>query len=128
MTRINLVWVKELFDQHLLSEHREIKRIPNVIKSGKYHLENIPERYILWTWHVRFFYDKLKFLHFRYNDLYVECRNRWFKVENYEDSFLDLPKELYNDFMPDLADIELNKKRLDDKYKPNFYRYYGELK
>jgi hypothetical protein len=32
MTRVKLVPVKELYDQHLLAEHREIKRIPNLIK------------------------------------------------------------------------------------------------
>jgi hypothetical protein len=31
MTRINLIPVEELTDQHLLAEHREIKRIPNAV-------------------------------------------------------------------------------------------------
>jgi hypothetical protein len=39
MTRINLIPVNELTDQHLLAEHREIKRIPNVILSGRYNLD-----------------------------------------------------------------------------------------
>ena len=39
MTRINLINVEELTDQHLLAEHREIKRIPNVISKGKYSLK-----------------------------------------------------------------------------------------
>lgn len=39
MTRINIVPVEKLYDQHLLAEHREIKRIPNVIKQGKYSLK-----------------------------------------------------------------------------------------
>jgi len=128
MTRINLIDPKELYDQHLLSEHREIKRIPNLIKSGKYVYTDIPKNYVLWKWHVKFFYDKLKFLHKRYNLLYKECLNRNFKVENYEESFLWLPENLYNDFVPSEADIELNKKRLKEKYKPNFYRYYWEIK
>ncbi len=128
MTRINLVNVKELYDQHLLSEHREIKRIPNVIKSWKYKYEDIPNKYVLWKWHVKFFYNKLKFLHKRYNLLYNECLNRKFKVENYEESFLNLPDELYNDYYPLEEDIEINIKRLKEKYKTNFYRYYWEIK
>lgn len=128
MTRVNLINPKELYDQHLLSEHREIKRIPNVVKSGKFVYENIPETYVLWKWHVKFFYDKLKFLHKRYNSLYKECLNRNFKVENYEESFLWLPENLYNDFVPSEENIELNKKRLKEKYKPNFYRYYWEIR
>lgn len=128
MTRVNLINPKELYDQHLLSEHREIKRIPNVVKSGKFVYENIPESYVLWKWHVKFFYDKLKFLHKRYNLLYTECLNRNFKVENYEESFLNLPENLYNDFVPSEENVELNKKRLKEKYKPNFYRYYWEIR
>lgn len=128
MTRVNLVGVKELYDQHLLSEHREIKRIPNVIKSWKYHLDKIPESYVLWTGHVKFFYNKLKFLHKRYIELYNECLKRNFKIENYEQSFLNLPTELYNDYIPSEVEIEINKQRLKEKYKPNFYRYYWEIK
>ena len=37
MTRINSgVKVVELTDPHLLAEAREIKRVPNVIKSGRF--------------------------------------------------------------------------------------------
>lgn len=128
MTRVNLVWVKELYDQHLLSEHREIKRIPNVIKSWKYYLDKIPNNYVLGTWHVKFFYNKLQFLHKRYIDIYNECLNRNFKVENYEESFMNLPTELYNDYIPNEKEIDINKQRLKEKYKPNFYRYYWENK
>lgn len=36
MTRINVGYgVRNLTRQHLLAEHREIKRIPNMISSGK---------------------------------------------------------------------------------------------
>ena len=112
----------------MLAEHRELKRIPNLIKSWKYDLKDIPENYVLGRWHVKFFYNKLKFLHIRYLDLYKECKKRNFKIENYEDSFNWLPEDLYNDYIPRKQDIDLNKKRLKEKYKPNFYRYYWELK
>jgi len=128
MTRINLVSVSELYDQHLLSEHREIKRIPNIIKNWKFNLGKIPNTYVLWTGHVKFFYNKLKFLHKRYIELYNECLNRKFKVENYEQSFLNLPIELYNDYIPSEDEIKINKQRLKEKYKANFYRYYWDLK
>lgn len=88
MTRVNLIAPKELYDQHLLAEHREIKRIPNMIKKGKYQLENIPEHYVLWKGHVKFFYNKIKFLHKRYVSLYKECKKRGFKIQNYENTFL----------------------------------------
>lgn len=56
MTRVNLVPVKELYDQHLLAEHREIKRIPNLIKQWKYNFVWQPKKYKLWSGHVKFFY------------------------------------------------------------------------
>lgn len=127
MTRINLVPVDELFDQHLLAEHREIKRIPNTIKSWRYQLDGIPHDYVLWTWHVKFFYNKLLFLHKRYQLLYKECIKRWFSVQNYNESFMSLPKALYNDYSPTEKSLKLNRKRLEEKYKKNFYRYYGEI-
>lgn len=79
-----------LCDQMLIAEHREIVRIPNMIKSGKAKLDNIPEDFRLGTGHVKFFYNKLSFLHNRYVHLYAECISRRFAVQDYSDSFNDL--------------------------------------
>ena len=66
----------------MLAEHRELTRIPNTILSGKAKVDvlKIPKDYTLGAGHVRFFYDKLEFLHNRYNQLHNECINRGFKV------------------------------------------------
>lgn len=125
MTRINIVPVEKLYDQHLLAEHREIKRIPNVIKQGKYSLKWKPKNYTMGTWHVKFFYNKLKWLHERYNLLHSECLKRGFKVQDYTESFLNLPSELYLPYTPTKEDLEISKKRLDEKYRPNFYKFYS---
>ena len=67
MTRINSgVDPKELSDKHLIAEHREIKRIPNKVKSGKYDITDQPKFFKMGTGHVKFFYDKLKYLYDRY--------------------------------------------------------------
>lgn len=126
MTRINIVPVDTLFDQHLLAEHREIKRVPNCIKKGKYSLQWQPEKYTMGTGHVKFFYDKLKYLSNRYQDLHKECIKRGFNVEDYSDCFQDVPQELDNNYSPDDDAFSENKQRLDNKYleKPNFYRFY----
>lgn len=132
MTRINLIPVEELTDQHLLSEHREIKRIPNLIRSWKFTDKWTPLEYKLWIWHVKFFYRRLYFLHKRYLDLYKECIKRWFKILNYEKSF-DLPLaffDRYNDFFPTQEEILISRKKILEKIekmkkkKPNFYKYY----
>lgn len=55
MTRINsAIPVKNLTDEHLLAEHREIKRLPyflsKAIQSGS--INNIPEKFTLGKGHV----------------------------------------------------------------------------
>ena len=82
MTRINVVPVAELCDQHLLAEHRELTRIPNGILSGKLQRSyaDEPTEYTLGTGHVKFFVDKLDWLHTRYTWLIDECNYRGFDV------------------------------------------------
>ena len=62
MTRINCgIPPCELTDKHLMAEHREIKRIPNCIKKGRYSMTGQPEVFTLGKGHVKFFYNKLKY-------------------------------------------------------------------
>ena len=118
MTRINCgIPSAELVDMHLLAEHREIKRIPNCIKKGKYKLDNIPDNFKLGTGHVKFFYNKLKYLHRRYISLYLECRARGFNVTNFEECFDNLPKELYNEYVPTPKDRLIIRKRINLRIK-----------
>lgn len=81
MTRINLIPPKELCDQHLLAEHRELTRIPNLVSRGKFHFEGQPNDYKLGTGHVKFFFDKMQFLKNRYDLLHEECLLRGFHVQ-----------------------------------------------
>ena len=77
MTRINVgIPPAELNGRHLIAEHREIKRIPNLVNRGRYSLDNQPKSFKLGTGHVKFFYDKLLYLKRRYDALYNECRKR----------------------------------------------------
>lgn len=116
MTRINCgIPPKNLHSKHLIAEHREIKRIPNVIKSGRYSLDGKPDKFTLGKGHVKFFYDKLKYLKIRYLSIYDECLSRGFNVTNYSDAWDSVPKELYNDYVPTNDDIEVVKERINEK-------------
>lgn len=128
MTRINLIPVVDLMDEHLLAEHRELKRIPSMIQKGKVNFENIPESFTLWTGHVKFFYNKLWFLKKRYIELYKECLKRWFQVQNYISNFDNIEEKLFWEFVPSEQDLETSKIRIQEKLdaKPEFYRYYWE--
>ena len=71
MTRINIIPVQELFDQHLIAEYREITMVPaalnRTLKSkGGLDLSKISSNYTLNKGHVYFFYDKGKYLYKRY--------------------------------------------------------------
>lgn len=76
MTRVNLIPPSELCDQQLLAEHREIIRIPRMMLNCKVNMSNIPAKFTLGTGHVRFFYNKMRFLHNRYMQVDYECRKR----------------------------------------------------
>jgi deoxyribonuclease (pyrimidine dimer) len=99
MTRINAsIRPQELSNSMLFAEYREIKRIPNTIKSGKAIIKNIPTEFKLSTSHVKFFYDKILYLKRRSDALYIECLNRGIKAEDYSECYEDVPKELFNDW------------------------------
>ena len=116
MTRINVgIKPQELTDKHLLAEHREIKRIPNCIKKGRYNINSVPSFFKLGKGHVAFFYNKLQYLHNRYLAIYDECKSRGFNVTSFSDAFHDVPFTLYNDYTPTKRDRMIIINRLIDK-------------
>ena len=116
MTRINVgVKPSELTTKHLIAEHREIKRIPNCIKSGRYSMLGQPTQFKLGTGHVKFFYDKLGYLKKRYISLYDECINRGFKVTNYIDAFDGIPENLMNDYIETINDRTIIIERINER-------------
>jgi len=116
MTRINVgIHPSELPDRLLLAEHREIKRIPNAIKSGRYSLEGIPDQFTLGKGHVKFFYNKLNYLLCRYFDIHMECVYRQFNVTNYCSCWDLVPAELLGDYTPTDRDRQLLIERITSK-------------
>ena len=116
MTRINVgIPPTELINQHLIAEHREIKRIPNCIAKGKYNMEGIPNKFKLGTGHVKFFYDKLLYLKNRYISLYNECIKRGFNVQNYISAWDNVPQKLMNDYKVKANDCRIIRQRINDR-------------
>lgn len=120
MTRINVaIPVEELTREHLIAEHREIKRIPNMVKSGRAILENIPSKFTLGKGHVKFFYDKLLYLKIRYDQLYNEGLRRGYNFTYFGSAWEEIPKELMNDYIPTKHDEILIRRRIADRlHKP----------
>ncbi len=132
MTRINLIDPSELSDQHLIAEYREIfmvgSSLQRSLKSPKWEktYAELPCKFTLNSGHVKFFYNKGKYLHKRYLLLISEMKGRGmkpnstrvFKKEQW-------PKELYLDWTPTERDLKLVKERIKSKIKlkPHWYRW-----
>lgn len=133
MTRINsAINPRRLTDEHLLAEHREIKRLPvaflKSLTSGA--LSRIPKQFVLGPGHVIFFLNKQLFLYKRYIDIFTECRVRGFDVTNYEPNWLNLKEQMqklncWNDYAPTANEKELLRKRITERIftssKPYFH-------
>ena len=122
MTRINLVNPKELNVKMLVAEYREITRLPKNLstslnrKGKKFDLKEIPENYTLGMGHVKYFYDKMLFLQKRFESLVQEMLNRGYNPA-YRDSsiFANCDKMYYNDYIPTLEAIEINRARIAER-------------
>lgn len=131
MTRINLVLVQELADQHLMAEYRELPRVFGAVRK---HVQDgkrvkdfkISSTYILGTGHVTFFYNKLLFLQKRHVEIVNECLRRGMKIQNIESNDIsDLPAEFCLDYSPMPQEIEISRSRLIEKLllKPQWYKF-----
>lgn len=121
MTRINAgVDPRELPRQLLLAEHREIIRIPNMIRAGRVREESLLESrqltFRLGTGHVKFFYTRCGYLRTRYKALHAECLSRGYDVLDYEIAFRDLPAcaDQYH-YLPSFLDREIIIARIESK-------------
>ncbi len=137
MTRINLVDPEELSDQHLIAEYREIFMVGSAlqrsIRSPNWptNKNKLPNNFTLNKGHVRFFYNKGKYLHRRYLKLIAEMQSRGmkpdprrlFKVEQW-------PSQLYKDWEPSASDLRIVRCRIHKKIseKPGWYRWSKRIK
>ena len=126
MTRINLVPVEELSDQHLLAEYHEL---PRCIKQ---HINTVDasDAYILGKGHMKWAKKHTIFLLDRYSQLWCELLWRHFKPTYPPSSLIscaidNTPESDRNKYLPTENDITLSRSRLIEKYslKPLFYKW-----
>lgn len=133
MTRINsAIPVEHLTDEHLLAEHREIKRLPSILSKANLQTVKIPVKFCLGPGHVKFFLNKMGFIFNRYLRLYDECKKRGFNVQYYGDNWFrdnDICKPFWRSYKPTVEEkdllIERISLRIMESPKPCFH-YYGE--
>ena len=133
MTRINsAIPVRCLTDEHLLAEHREIKRLPycldKAIKSGS--IRKIPHKFKLGSGHVLFFLDKQCFVHSRYLEIHNELIKRGFNTTDFSDNWNVLMSGYYwNDYEPTDEEYQLLIERITERINNSTkksWHYYGE--
>ena len=123
MTRINAgIPVEVLSDQHLLAEHREIKRIPNTTFKSK-----PTEKFTLGPGHVLFFSNNPVFTFRRYVSLFIECHKRKFNVEEYSDNWVFDMFKYDSEYTPSQEDTNIVVDRIVERvqHSNQMPRYYG---
>lgn len=131
MTRINVgVLPRTLTDEHLLAEHREIKRLPSHYLSafGSNAFGRIPSRFCLGVGHVTFFLDKAPYTLARYVALYEECVARGFRVDDYRANW-SLYGGFGSDYRPESQDVRAVVERIAQRivHSPKSeFRYRGQ--
>jgi len=133
MTRINsAIHVRCLTDEHLVAEHREIKRLPfclyEAIRTGS--VKQIPNKFVLGNGHVKFFLNKMLFCRLRYRSIYVECHLRHFNVKDYEENFVyGVPDEYQGYYTPTDDERRMLIERITDRImhsNKKTWHYYGQ--
>ena len=133
MTRINVIPVEELADQHLIAEYREL---PRCLKQN-IDISNAPDIYCLGAGHMRWARKHAKFLLKRYGKLCKEMKYRGFKPGFSQSALIYMAvywcgcaSWLFNDYEPTNLDIVINRSRIVEKYrlKPNWYRWTNRKK
>lgn len=137
MTRINLVPVSELANQHIFAEWREMKMVPKALarslrtQSVEKVAKKIPAKFTLNTGHVLFFYDKGAYLRKRYAELTAELVRRGFKIN--VDAPLDPEGTMNaapwnNDYEPTEEALAIIRQRIAEKIKmkPTWYTFFDQ--
>jgi hypothetical protein len=116
MTRISVgVRAIELCDAHLIKERVELVRIPNAVRTGKAVIKDIPKQFTLGTGHVKFFYDKMGYLHQRYTELTEECIARGFNTTDFSDSFEGIKPSLWKNYNETTQDRKIVVQRVNER-------------
>jgi deoxyribonuclease (pyrimidine dimer) len=130
MTRINIINVEDLTDQHLIAEYREIFMIGPALQrslnSKNWDPESIPKEYCLGKGHVKFFYNKGQYLHKRYLLLISEMKKRGMNPDSSRVFKFGVftKNNLYKNWKSKEKDELIIKKRIKERInqKPDWYR------
>jgi len=128
MTRINVVPVTELTDQHLMAEYRELPMVPASARRSNPATYKATSTYTLNKGHVLFFFNKKKYLFNRWLDLIEELNRRGYAIDPASRTvhWRELDRWAQVDWQPDEHALSVNRQRLEERInaKRTWYRYY----
>lgn len=128
MTRINsAIDPKNLIDQHLIAELRELPRIFTAVNKRiltNKSFNDIPIDFRLGIGHCKFFYNKLDFLYFRHIQLKNEYELRFNKKWKYNIEY----KFLKSNYIPTYKEKQILIERISTRILESLQipRYYGK--
>lgn len=135
MTRINVIPVKELANQHLMAEWREIFHVharlgESINSKNGLDFNKIPNKYTFGSGHIYFFYNKLSYLLDRHSEVYRELLRRNYNVQFRQypvDNFMLIKDKLVN-YKPSEEDIKVNYERVSARLaqKPDWYKFFRD--
>lgn len=136
MTRVNLVDVCCLADQHLFAEWREIKHVPPALARSLRSRKplKIPSSFVLGEGHVTFFYDKLLWLAERHQQLGAELLRRKYDIDvrgaiiAFDESLQFSPLKLRNYWCPKVSEQLLSVHRIRNRIsgKVDWFKFHGQ--
>jgi len=130
MTRINVIPPHELTDQHLMAEYRELPMVVAAARRSKPDGYEHTDKYTLNKGHVKFFYNKKKWLYNRWCRLIEELKTRGYNIDpdarTVEWHHLDKFPQV--DWFPDDHAVIVNMQRIEERIqqKPHWYKFRGK--
>lgn len=129
MTRINAgIPVTELSREHLLAEHREIKRVCYRLRQRllKNKFNDVPSPFHevkpdgTVKFKELFWLDKGEYTYLRYLQIRDECCRRGYNVQSYADNWrvYSQKPEYWNDYVPTEEQVSLIRERIAERSKP----------
>lgn len=121
MTRINVVPVQSLTTKHLVAEYREIMRLPRNLKTAlnrknkPFSFDEISDNYTMGKGHVKFFFNKMKYLESRFEQLVEEMLRRGYNPNFRDSSIFKCSDQFYHNYEPTKEAIRINLERINER-------------
>lgn len=125
MTRINIIPVSELTNEHAFGEYKEMLRpltkvrnalvkYPNKWAFYKAYEKKMPNEYTMGRGHETFMFDKLMFIAKRYQEICEWRKERGYKYKeiSVEQLLEGLPDWVCQDYIPTPEALQINRERI----------------